>query len=146
MFTLNDKRINIDAAFTSADGITYANLRDPYLRMAFGIQEISDPAPPADFSDETYYRTEQDDAPYVVFTRKSDEQIEQARKARIQAQIDAMERDALLARPAREFMLLQMEAIAAGQGVTPEQLREQHYGYRKVKEFDETIAALRASL
>ena len=146
MFTLNDKRINIDAAFTTADGITYANLRDPAVREQLGVQEIADPLPPEDYSDETYYRTEQDEAPYVVFTRKSDEQIEQARKARIQSQIDAMERDALLARPAREFMLLQMEAIAAGQGVTPEQLREQHYGYRKVKEFDETIAALRASL
>ena len=140
IFKTTQKRANPYAQYVDEAGTTYPRIPAELL------DEIPDPLPPEDFTDETYYCTEQDDAPYVVFTRKSDEQIEQARKARIQSQIDAMERDALLARPAREFMLLQMEAIAAGQGVTPEQLREQHYGYRKVKEFDETIAALRASL
>lgn len=39
------------------------------------LEEIPEPAAPADYSADIYYRTEQDDAPYVVFTKKSDEQL-----------------------------------------------------------------------
>lgn len=140
MFTLNGKRINIDAPFTATTGVTYANLRDPHIRSVYGVQEVVEPSPPEDYSEETYYRTEQDDAPYVVYTRKSDEQIEQARKSKIQNKIDELERSAMMPRVTREYMLLQMEAM-----FTPEQL-SQNYGYRKVKEFDNEISALRASL
>lgn len=66
--------------------------------------------------------------------------------ASIQAQIDALEREVILPRVTREFMLANMEAVAASQGVTPEQLRASHYGYRRVKEFDEQIEALRGQL
>lgn len=82
MFILNGKRINIDAPFEH-NGVRHANLRDPALRAAVGVQEIDDPVPPADYSDDTYYRTEQDDAPYVVYTRKSDEQIRAAELAKL---------------------------------------------------------------
>lgn len=75
MFILNEKRINIYAPYTSAEGVTYANLTDPAIRNQLGVVEISDPAQPEDYSESTYYRTEQDDAPYVVYTRKSDVQI-----------------------------------------------------------------------
>jgi hypothetical protein len=71
MFIWKDtlKRCNPAAKYTSPDGTRYTRVpADLY-------EEIPDPIPPADFSDETYYRTEQDDAPYVVFTRKSDEQL-----------------------------------------------------------------------
>ena len=142
MFTLNSKRINPDAPLTTPDGVTYANLRDPSVREQLGVQEIPDPVPPADFSDETYYRTEQDDAPYVVYTRKSDEQIEQARKARIQAQIDALEAQTLIPRVTREFMLGAFEAQAAAAGVDP----MLNFAYSKVKELDNQIAALRSQL
>jgi hypothetical protein len=67
-------------------------------------------------------------------------------KLSIQAQIDALEREVILPRVTREFMLAQMEAVAASQGVTPEQLRAINYGYRRVKEFDEQIEALRGQL
>lgn len=146
MFTLNNKSINIYAPFTTADGTRYGNLTDPAVRELVGVVEIPDPVPPEDYSDETYYRTEQDDAPYVVFTRKSDEQVAQARAAKIQAQIDSMERESLVARPVREYMILDMEAKAIAAGYTLEQLREQQHGYRRVKEFDEQIQALRAQL
>ena len=54
----------------------------------------------------------------------------------------------------RDFTLGAMEreavAIGAGQGLTPEQsiaaLRAGNSGYRKLKELDEQIAALRAML
>lgn len=75
MFILNEKRINIYAPFTSDSGVTYANLTDPAIRDQLGVVEISEPVPPEDYSDDLYYRTEQDEAPYVVYTRKSDEQI-----------------------------------------------------------------------
>lgn len=148
MFILSStqRRINIDAPYTTADGITYANLRDPAVRSLLGVQEIADPLPPEDYSEETYYRTEQDEAPYVVFTRKSDEQIEQARKARIQSQIDALEGTSMIPRVTREFMLLTMEKEAVAAGFTLEDLRASHYAYRKVKELDEQIAALRGQL
>ena len=140
MFIYNGKRINIDAPFTAATGVTYANLRDPHIRGVYGVQEIVEPSPPEDYSDETYYRTEQDDAPYVVYTKKSYEQLEQLRKSKIQSQIDTMEASVMLPRVTREFMLLSMEAQ-----FTPEQL-EANFGYKKVKEFDLAIAALRAQL
>lgn len=75
MFTLNSKRINIYAPFTTPEGVTYGNLTDPVVRNQLGVVEISEPAPPEDYSESAYYRTEQDEAPYVVYTRKSDEQI-----------------------------------------------------------------------
>lgn len=70
------------------------------------------------------------------------------------AEIEALERETLLPRPVRDFMLISMEQAAAEQGatqgLTPTQsiaiLRANNSGYRKVKEFDEQIAALRAFL
>jgi hypothetical protein len=64
------KRINIYAPYKG-----FSKLDTPEIRARAGVIEIADPAPPADYSDETYYRTEQDDAPYVIFTKKSDEQL-----------------------------------------------------------------------
>ena len=75
MFILNEKRINIHAPFTTSEGVTYGNLTDPLIRNQLGVLEISEPVPPDDYSDDLYYRTEQDESPYVVYTRKSDEQI-----------------------------------------------------------------------
>jgi len=85
MFTLNNKRINIDAPHTTEDGVTYANLRDPCVRLALGVAELADPPQPADYSDKLYFRTEQDDAPYVVYTRKPDEMIAQGELAETNA-------------------------------------------------------------
>ncbi len=75
MFILNNRRVNIYASYTTAEGVTYANLVDPTVRANVGVIEIADPTPPLDYSDETYYRTEQDVEPYVVYTRKSDEEV-----------------------------------------------------------------------
>ena len=66
----NQRRCNPNAAYTDEQGTRY-NQVPSHL-----YEEIADPAPPADYSDDIYYRTEQDDAPYVVYTRKSDEQIQ----------------------------------------------------------------------
>lgn len=142
----NGKRINVHAPYTTQQGVTYGNLLNPEVRAAVGISEIQEPQPPEDYSEDTHYRTEQQEAPYVIYTRKSEEQIKQLRNARIQAQIDALEGGNPLARPTREFMLLSLEERAVLSGYTLEQLRANHYAYRKVKELDEQIAALRAQL
>lgn len=69
IFTSTNKRANPEASFISDDGTRYAKIPRELLT------EIPDPTPPADYSDETYYRTEQDESPYVIYTRKSAEQI-----------------------------------------------------------------------
>lgn len=64
------RRVNIYAPYAG-----FSKLDTPEIRARAGVIELADPVPPADYSDETYYRTEQDDAPYVIYTKKSDEQI-----------------------------------------------------------------------
>lgn len=61
-------------------------------------------------------------------------------KAEIKAQIDTLEREQMMPRATREFMLLSMEAM-----FTPQQLA-QNPGYVAVKAFDDQIKALRAQL
>ena len=65
--------------------------------------EIPDPTPPEDYSDETYYRTEQDDAPYVIYTKKSVEQLDALHNSKIKQQIASIE--AGQARAVREAAL-----------------------------------------
>ena len=64
-------RVNIYAPYKGR-----SKLDTPEIRAAVGVIEIADPIPPEDYSDETYYRTEQDAAPYVIYTKKSPEQLE----------------------------------------------------------------------
>lgn len=85
MFILNEKRINIHAPFTTLEGVTYGNLTDPTVRDQLGVVEITEPAPPEDYSEATYYRTEQDDYPYIVYSRKSDAQIAEQELAEARA-------------------------------------------------------------
>lgn len=95
MFIKNGKRFNIYAPFTDADNNRHANALDPSVRERFGVTEVADPVPPTPpegFSiDEAFYRTEQDDAPYVVWTPKSETQLAQISNAKIQAKIVAIE-------------------------------------------------------
>jgi hypothetical protein len=69
IFTATNRRANPEASYESEDGTRYAKVPRELLT------EIPDPTPPDGYSDETYYRTEQDDAPYVIYTKKSDEQL-----------------------------------------------------------------------
>jgi hypothetical protein len=74
------------------------------------------------------------------------ELVEAQRRAAILAEISSLEGGNLLARPTREFMLLSLEREALAAGYTLEQLKSNHYGYRKVKELDEQITDLRNQL
>lgn len=74
MFIDNDTklRVNINAPYKG-----FSRLDTPEIRAAANVVEIAEPTPPADYSDAFYYRTESQEAPYVIYTRKSDEQIAQ---------------------------------------------------------------------
>jgi hypothetical protein len=66
----------------------FSRLHTPEIRARAGVVEIAEPTPPEDYSDEFYYRTEQDDAPYVVYTRKSDEQIAEVMLRKFEQALD----------------------------------------------------------
>lgn len=88
MFIKDGKRFNIYAPGT-INGVTYPNFVDPELRKKLGIESVNAPAAPEDYSDALYYRTEQDEAPYVIYTRKSNEQIAQAQQSKANAEARA---------------------------------------------------------
>ena len=99
MFISNttQKRVNPYAPYQDSEGTTYPRM------PAHLYTEIPDPTPPEDYTDETYYRTEQDDAPYVVYTRKSTEQLDALFNSKIKQQIVSIE--AGQARAVREAAL-----------------------------------------
>ena len=136
MFILNNQRINIYAPYEAPDGTRYGNLTNPEAREALGVVEIPDPVPPEDYSDELYFRTEQQEAPYVVYTPRP------AKAFKVQAQIAALEAQTLLPRVTREFMLQLFATQAAAAGTDP----MENVLYRKVKEVNDTIAELRGQL
>lgn len=67
-------------------------------------------------------------------------------RAEIQNQIALLEQQQILPRVTREGLLLTIETFAAMQGVTPAQLYLTNIGYRKTKDFDNTIIALRSKM
>ena len=85
MFIRNNTRFNIYSTQV-INGVRYADFTSPAARKLLGISEVAEPASPADYSDETYYRQEQQESPFVVYTRKSDEQLAQL----LQSKRDAM--------------------------------------------------------
>lgn len=76
-------RVNVNAPYKG-----FSKLDTPEIRAAANVVEIPEPTPPEDYSDEFYFRTEQDDAPYVVYTRKSDEAIAAIRWTKIKQKRD----------------------------------------------------------
>lgn len=78
-------RVNIHTSYKG-----FSKLDTPEIRTRANVVEVVDPQPPQDAIDnpDYYYRTEQDSAPYVVYTKKSDEQIAQVMvaKAKVQRQ------------------------------------------------------------
>lgn len=67
-------------------------------------------------------------------------------KGKAKRKIAEIERETLMNRAVREFMLLSAEAQAAAQGVTPEQLYEANPAYKAVKDVDNQIAELRKKI
>ena len=88
MFIDKDNRRFNPSAVIKHDGVTYNGnvMMFPGVCAELGIIEIPDPQPPEDYSDELYFKTEQDEAPYVVYTRKPDEMIAATRQSKINEQ------------------------------------------------------------
>ena len=83
------KLVNIHAPYKGR-----SRLDTKELREAVGVIEIADDPAPEDYSDDTYFRTEDWSAtqrPYVTYTRKSDDQINEIHNTRIKQQIAAIE-------------------------------------------------------
>lgn len=87
IYTLNDRRVNI-AAPLDLDNVRYPNMRDAKLRERLGVVEVEEPAPPADYSPDTYFRMEVDRPPYVIYEAKPAAQIAAARAAAVTAYRD----------------------------------------------------------
>lgn len=75
------QRINAFAAYTDENGTRYPTVPPEVFEW------VEPPAPPAGYLENPshYYVTEQDDAPFVVYTRKADEQIAEATLAKVKA-------------------------------------------------------------
>lgn len=67
-------------------------------------------------------------------------------KSKAKRQIAEIERETLMNRAVREFMILSAEAQAAAQGVTPAQLYAANPAYKSVKDVDAQVTALRGKL
>lgn len=73
--------------------------------VELGYQEVVVNTRPDDYSEKLYYRTEQSEAPYVIYTRKSDEQIAQMHAAEIEEKKKRV-------REARERVINRLNGIA----------------------------------
>ena len=80
----NDTKLRVNIYYTYKG---FSKLDTPEIRAKAGVIEIPDPTPPEDYSEDTHYRTEQDAAPYVIYTRKSDEQILQIMREKLTAAV-----------------------------------------------------------
>ena len=78
------QRVNIHRPYNG-----FSRLDTPEIRQRAGVVEIPEPTPPEDYSDETYYRTESDSAPYEIYTRKPQEHIDQMLQAKLNTQSEA---------------------------------------------------------
>ena len=79
----------------------------------------------------------------ITNTPKAPEQIKQMEVGILQTKLDALDGGNPMARPTREFMLLSIEEKAITAGYTLEQLYAANFGYRKVKDLDVSVGALR---
>ena len=116
------KLVNIHAPYKGR-----SRLDTKELREAVGVIEIADDPAPEDYSEDLYFRTEDWSAtqrPYVTYTRKSDEQINEVANNKVKAQIAALE--------ARQHRTIR-EATLTGDKT-------------RLQKFDDDIAALRSQL
>ena len=84
MFVKDNKRFNPHATIEHGGVVYQGNvLAFPDIAAELGITEIPEPGVPEDYSPDLYFREELEVAPYVLYTPKPLEQVQQARRARI---------------------------------------------------------------
>ena len=106
------------------------------IRIADGASIPNDPAN-KDYAEYLEWRKTNTPLPIDPLTS-------QQRRDIVQAKIDNLERGELTPRATRESMLIWAVAEAAKIAVTEPQLYVANLAYKKVKDFDKIIAALRA--
>lgn len=101
------KRVNHEAIRhqRAKDGSLHPGGLMPEQLNELGYQEITISVKPDDFSDKLYFRTEQDDAPYVMYTRKPQEMIDAANAAEVAEKLTRV-------RAVREDILNRLAGIA----------------------------------
>lgn len=112
------------------------------------LEEIPDPARG---NDEIEYTQEINEAPYVIITPKSHEQIDAQNKAKALAELTALEQANLLPRVTREFLIAVTVQQAATLGLTVTQLLDANDpafspGFKKMWDFNEQTKVLRGKL
>jgi hypothetical protein len=89
MFIRNNKRFDVYGAYViNGESFGAGAFLNQEIRDRMQVTMLSDPAPPDDYSPDTYDRREINDAPYVVYTRKSDEQIQALMLQRYEQALD----------------------------------------------------------
>lgn len=84
MFVKDNKRFNPHATIEHGGVVYQGNvLAFPDIAAELGITEIPEPGVPEDYSPDLYFREELEVEPYVLYTPKPLEQVQQARRARI---------------------------------------------------------------
>lgn len=128
MYLLNGKKVNIDAPIV-VDGVTFYNLRSKGIRDKLGIVEVPDPTYP---DPKKFVWTENPDGSLNVSSKPAD-LVKEETNSEILGQINSLEKEAILSRVVREYML----GLPAA---------SQQPWYAKVKALDDQIVALRARL
>lgn len=137
------KRVNIHAPYKGR-----SKLNTPEIRAAVGVIEIPDPVRG---NDEIEYTQELDDAPYIIITPKSPEQLLAQSKAKALAELIALEATNLMPRVTREFLITVTVQEAEKLGLTVTQLLDPQDsafspGFKKMWDFNEQTKVLRSKL
>lgn len=137
------KRVNIYGQYKG-----FSKLDTPEIRERAGLIEIPDPVRG---NDEIEYTQEINEAPYVIITPKSQEQIDAQNKAKALAELTALEQANLLPRVTREFLIAVTVQQAATLGLTVTQLLDANDpafspGFKKMWDFNEQTKVLRGKL
>lgn len=84
----NKKRFNPYATHV-VDGVVFQGniLSFPYALEDLFVKQIPEPEAPEDYSEDTYFRMEVDEAPYVIYEKKSTAIVQE--QARIKSNADA---------------------------------------------------------
>lgn len=152
----NQRRCNPFATYVDDNGTTHSKVPvDLY-------EEVAEPTPPEDYDPDHYYRTEQDDTPYVTYSRKSDMQIAEFEIEKLKGQIRALEAAESdgMQKTIRQSILQLSETIIAMVGVlglNSETLKSampaaqtlltaSNHTYQRVKQLEDAIIPLRSSI
>jgi hypothetical protein len=91
IYIRNGRRFDINADHEiDGEKFGFNSFLNKDIQSRFNIVKVPVQTTPEDYSEETYYRTEQDDAPYVIYTKKSDEQIQQVWWNKVKQQRDEL--------------------------------------------------------